>query len=188
MRELIVQMMVTVDGYAAGADGGLDWIEVDDPELDDYLAGLLGSVGGQIFGRTSYDLLAQYWPDAEHRPATPGDARLAPLVNGLPKIVVTTRREPELPWQPATSIGTDFAEQVARLKAAEGKPLVVFAGITTARAFLQLNAVDELRLLVFPLLLGAGQRLFEDGPRIPLHLIEARPFPTSGVVLQRYRH
>ncbi|WP_167768761.1 dihydrofolate reductase family protein [Nocardia sp. CS682] len=104
MRTILLQMMVTLDGYAAGPDGALDWIEVDDPELDAYLAELLGAVDAQIFGHASYALLAQYWPGAQQDPATPGDALLAPLVNALPKIVLSTEPDPDLPWQPARRI------------------------------------------------------------------------------------
>ncbi|MEU7220309.1 dihydrofolate reductase family protein [Nocardia iowensis] len=184
---MLLQMMVTLDGYAAGPDGALDWIEVDDPELDAYLAELLGAVDAQLFGRASYELLAQYWPGAQQDPATPGDAMLAPLVNALPKIVVSTRPDLDLPWQPARRIGADLAAEVAELKNEPGKPVVIFAGARTAQEFLRLGAVDELRLLVFPVLLGAGQRLFDAVPPQPLRLVEVVPFRTSGVVLQTYR-
>ncbi|MFD0360947.1 dihydrofolate reductase family protein [Nocardia sp. GCM10030253] len=186
MRALILHMMVTLDGYAAGPDGDLDWVGVDDPELDAYLAELLGSVGAQIFGRVSYELLAGYWPEAQRNPATPGDAVLAPLVNDLPKLVLTSEPEPRLPWQPARRIGADLAAEVAELKAAPGKPLVVFAGASTAQAFERLDAIDEYRLLVFPVCSGAGQRLFDGGSRQDLRLVATETFPKSGVVLLRY--
>ncbi|WP_406278565.1 dihydrofolate reductase family protein [Nocardia sp. NBC_00881] len=187
MRTLLLQIMVTLDGYAAGPDGALDWIEVDDPGLDAYLAELLGGVDAQIFGRTSYELLAGYWPDAQRNPATPGDALLAPLVNELPKLVLSHRPDLELPWQPAHRIGADLPGEVAALKNNPGKPVVVFAGVGTAQEFLRLEAVDELRLLVFPVLLGAGRRLFDEVAPRQLRLVDAVPFPKSGVVLQSYR-
>ncbi|WP_454196668.1 dihydrofolate reductase family protein [Nocardia sp. Marseille-Q1738] len=187
MRELLLQIMVTLDGYAAGPDGALDWIEVDDPELDDYLAELLSGVDAQIFGRTSYELLAGYWPDAQRNPATPGDARLAPLVNALPKLVLTHRPDLELPWQPARRIGADLPAEIAELKNSSGKPVVVFAGVRTAQEFLRLDAVDELRLLVFPVLLGAGRPLFEGVAPRRLRLVDVVAFPASGVVRQTYR-
>ncbi|MEU8901598.1 dihydrofolate reductase family protein [Nocardia sp. NPDC048505] len=188
MRELILQMMVSVDGMAEGPGQNLDWIEVDDPDLDRYLAEFLGSVGAQIYGRVSYELLSQYWPDAESRPATPGDKMLAPAVNGLPKLVVSRQRQPELPWQPAEAIGSDLAAEIAARKEQPGKPLVVFAGIETAQAFLPTGLIDEYRLLVFPVVLGGGRPLFpDDNARRQLRLIETIPFTTSGVVLQRYR-
>lgn len=187
MRELLLQIMVTLDGYTAGPDGALDWIEVDDPELDDYLAELLSGVDAQIFGRTSYQLLAGYWPQAQRNPATPGDARLAPLVNALPKLVLSHRPDLELPWQPARRIGADLPGEIAELKNSSGKPVVVFAGARTAREFLRRDAVDELRLLVFPVLLGAGQPLFEGVAPQRLRLVDVVAFPASGVVRQTYR-
>ncbi|WP_280256847.1 dihydrofolate reductase family protein [Nocardia wallacei] len=187
MREVILQMMVSVDGMAEGPGRNLDWVDVVDPDLDNYLAELLDNVDAQIFGRTSYELLAQYWPDAERDPATPGDKMLAPKVNGLPKIVVS-RREGDLAWTPATRIGDNLAEEVAALKKQPGRPLILFAGATTAREFMRLDLVDEFRLLVFPVLLGGGQPLFaEDDRRRHLRLIQTVPFAKSGVVLHRYR-
>ncbi|GAB2705824.1 dihydrofolate reductase family protein [Nocardia thraciensis] len=187
MRPLILHMMVTLDGYAAGPGGDLDWIEVDDPDLDGYLADLLGSVDAQIFGRKSYELLGEYWPQAQQNPATPGDAKLAALVNGLPKIVVTSRPDAPLDWQPASAIGADLTAETAELKSKPGRPLVLFAGAATAQEFLRRDLVDEIRLLVFPVLLGAGERLFADDTRRNLRFTESRAFPASGVVLQSYR-
>ncbi|MEV6279270.1 dihydrofolate reductase family protein [Nocardia sp. NPDC051832] len=187
MRELILQMMVSVDGMAEGPAGNLDWIEVDDPDLDHYLSDLLDSVDAQIFGRVSYELLGQYWPEAEREPATPGDKMLAPKVNGLNKLVVSGQ-DPDLSWQPASRIGGDLATEVAALKAQDGKPLILFAGVATARTFMRLNLIDEYRLLVFPVVLGTGKPLFaDDGTRRDLRLVEARSFERSGVLLQRYR-
>lgn len=187
MRELILQMMVSVDGRTEGPDKDLDWVYVVDPDLDDNLAELLDSVDAQIFGRASYEVLADYWPDAASNPATPGDTMLAPKVNGLPKIVVS-HQDRELGWQPATRIGSDLAAEVSTLKNQPGRPLVLFGGASTAREFIRLDLVDEYRLLVFPVLLGGGQPLFDrsDHQR-GLQLVETIPFPKSGVVLLRYR-
>ncbi|MGE2834290.1 dihydrofolate reductase family protein [Mycobacterium sp. SMC-4] len=187
MGELILQMMVSVDGRTEGPGKNLDWIEVVDPDLDDSLAELLDSVDAQIFGRSTYELLGQYWPDADHHPVTPGDKMLAPKVNGLSKIVVS-HSDRNLTWMPATRIGDDLPGEVNALKAQSGRPLVLFGGATTAREFMRLDLVDEYRLLVFPVLLGGGQHLFAaDDRRRDLQLVETVPFPASGVVLHRYR-
>ncbi|WP_342213736.1 dihydrofolate reductase family protein [Nocardia wallacei] len=132
-------------------------------------------------------MLAQYWPQAQENPATPGDAKLAALVNGLPKIVVTSRPDAPLDWRPASTVGADLTAEIAELKRRPGKPLVLFAGASTAREFLRRELVDEIRLLIFPVLLGAGEPLFTDGTRRNLRFVESRAFPTSGVVLQSYR-
>lgn len=187
MRELILQMMVSVDGMTEGPGKNLDWVYVVDPDLDSNLAELLDSADAQIFGRASYELLAQYWPDAERGPATPGDKMLAPKVNGLPKIVVS-RQEPNLAWTPATRIGNNLASEVNALKDQPGRPLILFGGATTAREFMRLGLVDEYRLLVFPVLLGGGQPLFAgDQYSSELQLIQTISFAQSGVVLHRYR-
>lgn len=112
---------------------------------------------------------------------------LALLVNGLPKLVLSSRSDLELPWQPATRIGADLGADIAALKHAPGRPVVVFAGATTARELLRRNVVDEIRLLVYPTVLGAGQRLFDAMPGPRLAMTGTRSFPKSGVVLLNYR-
>ncbi|WP_067538361.1 dihydrofolate reductase family protein [Nocardia crassostreae] len=185
MRAVVLHMMVSVDGFTQGPGGVMDWIEIDDPDFHEYLGELLDSVDGQIFGRVCYEELGEYWPQAEREPTAPGD-ELASRVNGLPKYVVSHGRR-ELAWQPAVRIGDDLAAEVNALKERPGKPLVLFGGATTAQEFLRLGLVDELSLAVFPVLLGFGQRFFAPGPRSALRLVQAREFPKSGVVLQRYR-
>ncbi|MBF6126134.1 dihydrofolate reductase family protein [Nocardia brasiliensis] len=108
----------------------------------------------------------------------------APLVNGLPKPVLSSDPQVALPWQPARRIGGNLAAEIDELKYEGDKPIIVFAGVRTAQEFLRQDAVDELRLLVFPVSRGAGRRLFGGVPARRLHLIDAEPFPKSGVLLQ----
>ncbi|MGO4617562.1 dihydrofolate reductase family protein [Nocardia sp. 2YAB30] len=94
---------------------------------------------------------------------------------------------PDLPRQPTRRIGADLPGEVADLKNSPGKPVVVFASVRTARGFLRLDAADELRLLVFPILLRAGRRVFDEVAPRQLRLVAAVSFPKSGVVRQSYR-
>jgi dihydrofolate reductase len=161
-------------------------VDVRDDEFDGYMAGLLGSIDAMIFGRVSYELLAQYWPAAEGSSRTI-EREQARLMNSIPKIVVS-RSQPDLDWGPAWRIGDDLAEEVPRLKQQPGKDLALFAGATAIAAFLEHDLVDEYRLAVFPLALGEGQRLFHaPRQRRALRLLDTTTFDQSGVVILRYQ-
>jgi dihydrofolate reductase len=193
MRKIVLSMMLSLDGKTARPDGNLDWF-LTDREFEDEMLSLLRSVDGMLFGRRSYELLADYWPTADQpgAPEAPGGftskergRELARLMNTLPKLVVSTTLK-QLPWGPARLIASDLAGEIRRLKAESGKDLVLFAGAGLARTFMQLDLLDEWRLMLHPIALGAGLELF--APPLPeraLRLLEARAF-SSGVVLLRY--
>jgi len=193
MRKIILSMMLSADGKTARADGDLGWFRTD-ADFEDEMLSLLDGVDGMFFGRTSYQLLAEYWPSADAPGA--GDApggftsreralAFTRRMNQLPKLVVSNTLR-ELPWGPAQRLGGDLAAHVARLRAEPGKDLVVFAGARTAQSFMRLDLIDEYRLMLHPLLLGRGQPLFDDlDVELPLARIGARSF-ASGVVLLRY--
>jgi dihydrofolate reductase len=97
---------------------------------------------------------------------------------------VLSHGEPDLSWGPAKRIGADLPAEMAELKAGNGRPVAVFAGPQAANALLPY--VDEVRLVVYPVVLGAGLPLFTTaGPR--LRLVQTRPFAASGAVQLRYR-
>lgn len=189
MRDLILSMFVTLDGFAAGPAGELEWFtEVADEELDHRMADLLRNVDGVLLGRATYDLLGGYWPNAEHDASTPaGEAEVAPLLNAVRKIVITTTPG-TLGWGPVTRIGEDVADNVSKLKQESGKDLVCFGGARTAQTLMDLDLIDEYRIVVHPILLGAGQRLFDSPTRQrKLTLLDATPFEASGATMLRYR-
>jgi dihydrofolate reductase len=193
MRKIILSMMLSADGRVARPDGNLDWFRTD-ADFEDEMLALLDGVDGMFFGRRAYLELAQYWPtaDAPDAPAAPGgftsrERALAFIrrMNELPKLVVSNSLR-ELPWGPAQLVRGDLRAEVARLAAAPGKDLVVFAGASTAQSFMRLDLIDEYRWMVHPVVLGRGIELFGslDAER-PLELLGSRAF-SSGVVLSRY--
>ena len=192
MRRVILSMMVSLDGMIAKSDGDLEWFLTDD-QLESEMLELLKDVDGYLFGRVAYQLLSQYWPTAgKSDEEAPGgftskerEIEFARLMNEKPKIVFS-RSSPELSWKPAQLVSGDLAAEVARLKAQPGKDLALFAGASIAGAFMNLDLVDEYRLMVHPIALGKGLPLFGDltaERRFALH--SARTLP-SGVVLLRY--
>jgi len=198
MRKLILSMMLSADGHTARPDGDLGWF-LTDADFEDEMLGLLGSVDAMLFGRKSYQLLAEYWPSAAApgSPEAPGGftsreraIEFARLMNTIPKLVISSERG-ALDWGPAQRIGDDLAAEVRRLKNEPGRALVAFAGATAAQSLIRLDLVDEYRLMLHPILLGQGLPLFgarpPEGslPEQPLKLLGSRTF-SSGVVLVRY--
>jgi dihydrofolate reductase len=131
-----------------------------------------------LLGRVTYEGFAAAWPSRE------GD--FADKFNGMPKYVVsTTLGDPE--WNNSTVIGEDIAARVAGLKSAHDGDVLVNGSAQLVRLLLDAGLVDELRLMVFPVLLGAGRRLFEDGARSSLRLVRSQAVGPDGVVVLTYR-
>jgi dihydrofolate reductase len=178
MRRLIFQEFVTLDGYAAGPDGSLDFFTtVTDQDDQDNLA-LLESVDTMLLGATTYRLFVDYWPTATDP--------LAPRLNALRKVVVssTLSSVPWGDWEPG-EIVIDAVAGVSALKAEDGKDIVLWGSISLFHTLLAAGLVDEVQLRVCPTVIGAGKRVFPSGQFL-LELIEAGPWATNGALL-RYR-
>jgi dihydrofolate reductase len=179
-RRVIVQELVSADGFTADPAGGLDFFDAvpDYGEVDRDNLALLETVGAVLLGRATYELFAAFWPTAE------GEA-VADAVNGAPKIVFSSTLDaaPWGPWAPARVLSGDAAAHVDRLRREPGGDLLVWGSISLARSLLDAGLVDELQLRVLPVVLGAGRSL--GGTRHDLALLEARAY-ASGVVGLRY--
>lgn len=141
--------------------------------------GAIPAVAGMLFGRRTYEDFYAFWPSQPDNPFTP-------LLNSTQKYVAsTTLREP-LPWVNSTLLAGDAAEAVASLKRrVEGTLLCMGSGVLV-QSLMRRNLVDTFVLLIHPLVLGAGRRLFaEGGPAAALRLVEARA-TASGVVMATY--
>jgi dihydrofolate reductase len=183
MSEIFLQISISLDGYIEDENGDIEWM-TGDTSFDRFATETLQSIDGMIFGRRAHELLAQFWPTAGGRPdASPDLVEQARLMNVLPKWVLTHGTE-RTGWVNSRAIG---AEDVPRLKREARRPIALFAGAAAARSLLERGAVDEMRLIRYPLLLGAGTPLFKvGGARRPLVRIETADF-SSGATLQRYR-
>ena len=185
-------MFLSVDGVYQGPGGptedtrgGFDrggWLA---PHFDEagglFQADNFRKVDAFLLGRRTYEIFAAYWPN--HNQA---DDPIANSLNVLPKYVVsTTLRTAD--WQPTTILSGDLPTEVARLKAAPGRELQVHGSGALVRSLLEHDLVDELRLLVLPVIVGAGLRLFpEAGIATGLRLVDSRTTP-SGVAIHVYQ-
>lgn len=190
MAKLVVGTFVTADGVMQ-APGGRDedreggfehggWLVPHfDEELGVFMDGLVGSADALLLGRKTYDIFARWWP---HQP---DDDPMAAKLNSVPKYVASrTLRSAD--WQNTTVLEGDAADAVAKLKDELDGELQVSGSSDLIQTLLRADLVDEVQLIVFPVVLGTGKRLFGEGtiPRA-LRLVESRTTP-SGVALQRY--
>jgi dihydrofolate reductase len=133
-----------------------------------------------LLGRRTYDLWSGYWPQA-------GTSPMADAFNAATKYVATHRPD-SLGWGPAKDLGTDIIEGVRGLKATDGPDLIVWGSSTLTSVLFEHDLVDEVVLIVYPVLLGRGKRLMADTvPARELVLVNTKATP-SGVCFNTYRH
>lgn len=147
------------------------------PEIGSFKHDELFGSDALLLGRVTYEGFAKYWPTMK------GTSSFAERMNSLPKFVATTAPGP-LEWN-ATALEGEVASAVAALKRQEGRNLLTYGSGTLAQTLLRHGLVDELRLLVYPLVRGRGKRFFSGGDRLPLKLAASRDLG-AGVVLLTY--
>jgi len=180
---LIYSMNVTLDGYAAGPDGELDWGTIDE-EIHGWWADRMREADAVVWGRRVYELMVAYWPTADADPAaTPAMLEFARVTNPKPKVVFSTTLD-SATWNGRIVQG-DVGDVLGRLRQEFAGDLVL-GGPTLAAQFVQRGLVDEYRLLVHPAILGRGLPFFPELERpIGLRPIDEHRFE-SGVVYLGY--
>ena len=191
MRKIIVSEFVTLDGVMQ-APGGPDedtsgnfkhggWIfKFRDDRDPKYKLDELFASDALLLGRKTYEIFAAYWPKAKD------DVGFADKMNNLPKHVVSTTLK-KVDWNNSKLIKTNVAEEVRKLKQQPGKDILVYGSAKLVNTLLRHNLIDELRLMVYPVVLGSGNRLFDDHAEAMkvMKLAESKTFP-SGIVLLSY--
>ncbi|MBC9909768.1 dihydrofolate reductase family protein [Chitinophaga varians] len=186
MRKVVLFMHVSLDNYVCDVNGGLGWISYD-KELQDYAGKIVDTVGMPVYGRTTYDMMAGYWPTVLEKPETASEHSLhhARWVQEIPKVVFSTTME-KAEWHNTRLIKDNIAEEVQKLKAEPGKDLVIFGSPGLAQSFADLDLIDELQLTIQPVCLGAGTRMFKD-LKTPMKLKMLRSTQlNSGVIGAHY--
>ena len=182
MRKLIYSLTVSLDGYIAGPDGGIDW-SVPDEELFLLHTQHVREIGVQLCGRRLYETMV-YWETAEESPLAAEEVEFAQVSKDLPKVVFSTTLQSVVGNTRLATGGV--GEEVLRLKEQPGKDIAV-GGAGLARACMDLKLIDEWRLFVSPVLLGGGTSYFPTlDERTNLELVETKTF-ASRVVYLRYR-
>jgi dihydrofolate reductase len=198
MRKLIVCNLVSLDGYYEAQGKNVmplfdyRWEAYPtDESFDAYNAERLRAADTLLLGRSSYEGFKGYWPPVAQDPnATPITREISRLDNAIDKVVISdslTSDQTE-PWQDTTRIIRRAAahHQIAELKRQDGKEILVFASRILWNDLLGSDLVDELHLMISPVVLGTGTPLFEGKPSVLPRLIDTRSWDGSGLVLVRY--
>jgi dihydrofolate reductase len=183
MRRIVVTEFVSVDcvmedpGGAEGYRHGGWTFKFNDGEGMKYKLDETLGHDALLLGRVTYEGFARAWP------GTTDDVGFAAKMNAMPKYVVS-RTLTEATWNNSTILRGDLAQEVTALKEAAGGDILVAGSATLVRGLTDLGLVDEYRLMVFPIVLGTGKRLFDDvNDASTLRLVDAKPLESGTVIL-----
>jgi dihydrofolate reductase len=177
MGRIVSNFFIALDGVVEAPN---EW---HFPYFDDAMGRVVGegmqTTTAFLLGRRLYDDWSEYWP------AQPDDVPFSSFINEMPKYLITHRPIEGEVWHNTTVFGADPVEEVRGLKERSPGDIGMSGCATTVRWLLRENLLDELNLLVHPIAVGRGQRLFEDTPTTPLELVASEALPT-GVLHLRY--
>jgi dihydrofolate reductase len=187
VRKVVVTEFVSLDGVME--DPGWTF-QFSSEEQERYKLTELAASDALLLGRVTYEGFAAAWPNMMEQYEGPRQAELqefADMMNGYPKHVVSTTLQEPLEWNNSTLIKGDVSEEVAGLKQKPGKDILVFGSADLVRTLMEHDLIDEYRLMVFPVVVGKGKRLFGDGTDTKvLELVGTETFG-PGVVVLTYR-
>jgi dihydrofolate reductase len=174
MRKLIVTEFLTLDGVYEELT---PWRNDYNPDDGQFKYDELFASDALLLGRVTYEGFAKYWSTAT--------GAFAERMNSLPKYIATTTLT-TLEWNNANVLEGDVVAAVEGLKRQEGQPILVYGSGTLAQTLLRHNLVDELRLMIFPLVLGNGKRFFSSEDKLPMTLVSSRDLG-EGVIILIYK-
>ena len=177
MRKVVAAEFLSLDGVMESPD---KW---HFPYFNDEMGRAVGegfaAADAMLMGRVNYEEWAAFWPRQD-----PQENPMAAQMNAMKKYVVSTTLEEPLGWQNSTLIGENVADEVAKLKKGEGGDIVISGSGALVRSLLQYGLLDELKLMIHPVVVGGGKRLFEDfGEQKALELVESKTFETDVIYL-----
>lgn len=178
MRRITAALFVSLDGVVEAPD---EWhFPYFNGEMGAAVGAQLGSADTLLLGRVTYDSFAGAWPGREAEGGE--DAEFAAILGDARKLVVS-RQDVEFTWRNSELLPGDLVEAVSALKAEPGGDIAISGSVSIVRQLLVAGLLDELNLLVHPIAVGKGMRLFEDGDPLPLELLSSQTFSTGVVHL-----
>ncbi|MFI1918885.1 dihydrofolate reductase family protein [Nocardia sp. NPDC020380] len=189
MRKVAAFAHMSLDGYAAGATGmGLEFTgrAYSDELTDFHDTRIRPDIGTAVYGRKTFIGMRDHWTSVPGSPdASEHDLEHAAWVTGVDKLVFSTTLK-SAGWANTRIIATDALAQVEALKAEDGGVLAIYGSPTLTHWFTEQGLVDELRVFIHPITIGAGTPLFQDKTALDLNLLESKTFD-SGAVYVRYQ-
>jgi dihydrofolate reductase len=185
VRRVILLEHISLDGYLAGPQGEMDWINTDD-DVWHYVHPVLDRADTVIWGHLTYKMMEEYWPTAPDRPdATQHDIHHVVWLRSATKIVLS-KLLTQSTWPNTRVLHGDPSDVIASLKREPGKNMVLIGSASVARAFIGRGLIDEFRLTLNPVMLGGGTSLFPNQvAKADLKLVESKALG-SGVVALHY--
>jgi dihydrofolate reductase len=190
MRKVIVNEFLSLDGVAQApggaeedtsggfAHGGWHMRYMEDELAREWVLESIVEAGGFLLGRRTYEIFAAYWPKAPEE-----EQVIAEPLNTKPKYVASTTLTEPLAWQNSTVVEGDVAAAVAALKQEGGGDLHVIGSTELVRTLIEHDLVDEFRLMIDPVVLGGGKRIFrDDGSLKPLRLVDGQVTSTGAIL------
>ncbi|MGZ4205838.1 MAG: dihydrofolate reductase family protein [Actinomycetota bacterium] len=181
MRRIIAGEFISVDGVVEEPG---EWsMSYFTPEVGAAIGAIMATSDAMMMGRRQYEQWSEYWPTK-----TDADDQFAGYINNVRKYVVSSTLE-EVGWNNCTLIdGSNLAKEIAELKAQPGKDIAISGSITLVESLLHEGLLDELQLILYPVVVGSGRRLLEKSSgTIPLKLVETRPLGDGPVLLSYAR-
>ncbi|KAF2328193.1 dihydrofolate reductase family protein [Flavobacterium daemonense] len=185
MRKIISFMHISLDGFVAGPNGEMNWINVDE-EIFDFVGKRISQTDTALYGRKTYQMMENYWPNAGNKPdASNHDIEHSKWYNGAHKIVLSKMLK-DANLAKTTIISDNIADRINEIKQMDGTEILLFGSPTTTHSLIQQNLIDGYWLFVNPVVLGQGIPLFVDiKDKIKLNLLTTRQF-SSGVTELNY--
>jgi len=185
MRKLVSFMHVSLDGFVAGPNGEMDWINVEE-EMFDYAGRMTDRSDLALYGRNTFDMMEGYWPTAADQPnASKHDIQHSTWYKQVSKIVISkTLKGKSLPN--TRVISDNFSAEINKIKEQKGNEIVIFGSPGTTHTLMALDLIDAYWIFLNPVLIGKGIPLFKNISEIQkLKLVESVTL-TSGVVVLHY--
>lgn len=181
MGKIVLFMHSSLDGFAAGSKGEMNWIHVDQ-EIFDYIAQRIAATHTALYGRTTFEMMESYWPTAANQPdASKHDIEHAAWYKAAHKIVLSNTLD-QTKFANTTVIGSNYPTELRKIKQETSGEILLFGSPSTAHELLKENLIDECWLFINPVLLGQGIPVFKDiKANQALQLIKTKVFD-SGVV------
>ncbi len=180
MRKVVASEFVSLDGVMESPE---KWhFPYWSDEMGEAIGAAMARADAMLIGRVTYEEWAAYWPSQN-----PDENQIAGYMNNTPKYVISTTLQEPLEWQNSTLIKENVAQEITDLKQQAGGDISISGSGTLVRSLLADDLLDELRLMVHPVVVGSGKRLFEDGSdQKALEFVDSKTFGT-GVVYLTYR-
>jgi len=175
MKKISAGLFISLDGVVEAPE---TWhFPYFNDEMGEIVGSQMAAADTMLLGRRTYEEFAAYWADKG------GEEEFADQMNNTPKLVASTTLD-SVDWQNSELIRGDVAKELRRIKGEQGKDIAITGSPTLVRSLLRDGVLDELRLLVHPIVVGQGKRLFDEGgDRVPLKLAETRTLSTGVMYL-----